>query len=105
MYHVYMYCCGVVIFFLRRKANQIYIVMGKEDFRKHEAFETTLSQTRKVKNIFIHPNFEPHPKSINDIAVLELENDFEYTESVQQICLPLPGKGSIIDTIGVALGK
>ena len=100
-----MYCCGVVTFFRRRKANQIYIVMGKEDFRKNEAFETTLTQTRKVKNIFIHPNFEPHPKSVNDIAVLELENDFEYTESVQPICLPLPGRSPIIDTIGVALGK
>ena len=79
--------------------------MGKEDFRKHEAFATKLTQTRKVKNIFIHPNFEPHPKSVNDIAVLELENDFEYTESVQPICLPVAGRSSIIDTIGVALGK
>ena len=100
-----MYCCGVVTFFRRRKANQIYIVMGKEDFRKNEAFETTFTQTRKVKDISIHPNFEPHPKSVNDIAVLELENDFEYTESVQPICLPLPGRSPIIDTIGVALGK
>ena len=79
--------------------------MGKDDFRKHDAFDATITQTRKVNYIFIHPNFEPHPRSVNDIAVLELENDFVYTENVQQICLPLPGRNSIINTIGVALGK
>ena len=46
-------------------------------------------QTRKVKSILIHPEF--NPKSlINDMAVLVMDSPFEMTEYVGPACLPDP---------------
>jgi len=46
-------------------------------------------QTRKVKSILIHPQF--NPKSlINDMAVLMMDSPFDMTEYVGPACLPEP---------------
>merc|ERR1712029_793531 len=46
-------------------------------------------QTRKVKSILIHPEF--NPKSLtNDMAILVVDSPFEMTEFVGPACLPEP---------------
>ena len=51
--------------------------------------EDLKAQTRKVKSILIHPEFDPK-SLINDMAVLVMDSAFEMTEYVGPACLPEP---------------
>jgi len=44
-------------------------------------------QRRKVKKIFIHPEFD-EKSLINDLAIILVDEDFEFTDSVSPVCLP-----------------
>ena len=64
------------------------VVLGQTDFRKKRGFKNRskdLVQVHKVGKIFLHPLFVPPPKSMNDIALLEIKGrDIEVTNYVQQ---------------------
>lgn len=44
-----------------------------------------------VNRVDIHPNYKP-PKYYNDIAILKLSHQAEYSRYVRPICLPEPGQ-------------
>ena len=85
------------------------VVLGQTDFRKKRGFKNRskdLVQVHKVGKIHLHPLFVPPPKSINDIALLEIKGrDIEFTSYVQQICLPPPHGKEYTDDVAVALGN
>lgn len=57
-----------------------------------------------VRRIHRHPGYQPHPKSLNDIAILEIKNEIVFTPAIQPICLPQPNHRQYVGDIGVALG-
>ena len=58
-----------------------------------------------VRRIHRHPGYQPHPKSLNDIAILEMKNEIVFTPAIQPICLPQPNHRQYVGDIGVALGN
>ena len=44
-------------------------------------------QRRKVKNVFFHPEYD-EKSLINDMAVILVDQDFDFTDSVNPVCLP-----------------
>lgn len=59
--------------------------------------------TAKPQTIFIHPDWNSKTKNFDgDIAVLELDENIEFTQSIQPICLwnslnaPRQGRGIVI---------
>lgn len=65
----------------------LFVSCGGINLQPNEADPN--KQTRKVKSILIHPEF--NPKSLtNDMAVLVVDSPFEMTEFVGPACLPEP---------------
>jgi len=60
------------------KCGDIYLQNGVET-----------SQIRKVTNIILHPDYNLRSLT-NDLAVLVVDQPFEYTETVGRVCLPEP---------------
>ena len=82
--------------------------MGQERFERERILENlakNIIQIHTVKKIHVHPNYQPHPNSLNDIAVLQLTTKIKFTPSIQPLCLPRPNSNQYIDDIGVTLGK
>merc|ERR1711936_744714 len=77
-----------------------YVVCGSVNLQiPDEAGE----QSRKVSGVLLHPDFN-QKSLINDVAVLIVEEKFEYTESVGPVCLPEPGQFVGVNTTCVATG-
>ncbi|XP_037329882.2 mannan-binding lectin serine protease 1 isoform X1 [Pungitius pungitius] len=55
----------------------------------HDNTDKRLATNRTVEKIFLHPNFQPHNYN-NDIALLRLEEQVEFTEVIRPVCLPPP---------------
>uniref|UniRef100_A0A8C2WUP2 MBL associated serine protease 1 n=1 Tax=Cyclopterus lumpus TaxID=8103 RepID=A0A8C2WUP2_CYCLU len=55
----------------------------------HDAADKRLATNRSVEKIFLHPNFQPDNYN-NDIALLRLEEQVEFTEFIRPVCLPPP---------------
>ena len=67
------------------KKFDLFVNCGSVDLQPSQA--DLKAQTRKVKSILIHPEF--NAKSlINDMAVLVMDSPFEMTEYVGPACLP-----------------
>ena len=49
------------------------------------------SQTRQVYRIIPHPSYNPRTL-VSDLAVLFVDPQFEYSETVGKVCLPYPGE-------------
>ena len=65
----------------------LFVNCGSVDLQPSQT--DRIAQTRKVKSILIHPEF--NAKSlINDMAVLVMDSPFEMTEYVGPACLPDP---------------
>jgi len=60
------------------KCGDIYLQKGVEN-----------SQIRRVTNIILHPDYNPRSLT-NDLAVLVVDQPFEYTDTVGRVCLPEP---------------
>merc|ERR1711936_360005 len=60
-------------------------------------------QTRKVTGVLVHPDFN-EKSLINDVAVLIVGEEFEYTKRVGPVCLPDPGEDVKPGTQCVATG-
>ena len=88
-----------------RKTNKdVWVVLGVESFQTTKISSSNISQVYKVKNIHIHADYQPHPKSLNDIALLEVMRRITFSSFIMPICLPQPTQRTI-DKIGVALGN
>lgn len=69
--------------FLRSPSNQTHTEVTLFSFSPQE-------QSSTVRNIFIHPDFDPVPVvSASDIGLLELTTPLLFTESVRPIHLPI----------------
>ncbi|KAM8903623.1 mannan-binding lectin serine protease 1 [Spinachia spinachia] len=55
----------------------------------HDNTDKRLATNRTVEKIFLHPNFQPDNYN-NDIALLRLEEQVEFTEFIRPVCLPPP---------------
>ena len=83
-----------------RPIHELYVVCGSVNLQiPDEAGE----QSRKVSGVLLHPDFN-QKSLINDVAVLIVEEKFEYTESVGPVCLPEPGQFVGVNTTCVATG-
>ena len=62
------------------------VIAGVHDRTK---LNFTKLQPRNIKRVIIQPNFTDCETTVNDIALLEVDNPFEFTEYVKPACLPL----------------
>lgn len=60
---------------------------------EHDRSSTTESETitRKIAEIIKHSSYDPSNYN-NDIALLKLDSDVEFSDILQPVCLPTPGK-------------
>uniref|UniRef100_A0A8C4GI55 Mannan-binding lectin serine protease 1 n=1 Tax=Dicentrarchus labrax TaxID=13489 RepID=A0A8C4GI55_DICLA len=55
----------------------------------HDASDRSLASNRSVQQIFLHPDFQPNNYN-NDVALLRLTEQVEFTELIRPVCLPPP---------------
>ncbi|CAG9768152.1 unnamed protein product [Ceutorhynchus assimilis] len=66
------------------KPNSLKVTISQHDLTKVD----TESYEMSLKSIVVHPEYTCN-KARNDIAILELENEVSWTESVTPACLPV----------------
>jgi len=66
---------------------QYYVRVGQ-----HQRLYSPTGYTKfiKVKKATVHPQWNPNSIQKYDIAILELEEDIEFNDAIQPICLPSP---------------
>lgn len=68
------------------KTNKLNCKLGSFDLSNYDEYG---SINASAKNIFLHPDWDKdQEKYEGDIAIVELENSIEYSDSIQPICLP-----------------
>jgi len=83
-----------------RPKYEMFVVCGSVNLRIPDE---PGQQTRPVTGVLIHPEFN-QKSLINDVAVLIVEKNFQFTESVGAVCLPEPGKMLQVNTTCIATG-
>ncbi|KAK9885755.1 hypothetical protein WA026_013626 [Henosepilachna vigintioctopunctata] len=75
-------CTGIGLDLL--KASNIKVTLAQHDLsqKNEHAYE------RSIKTVTVHPNYVCN-KPTNDIAILELEEKLEWSDSVSPACLPV----------------
>jgi len=68
-------------------ATEHFVVVGqheKYNYKDNDKFYKNV----KLRQIIMHPQWNPQQMYYNDIAILKLAEDIEYNDGVQPICLP-----------------
>ena len=73
------------LFFFRFSQSQISVRLGEYDFTTQGE---TGEQTYTLSGMKMHENYDPKTFE-NDIAILKLSQDAQFTQSVQPACLPI----------------
>ncbi|XP_054088633.1 ovochymase-2-like isoform X2 [Zeugodacus cucurbitae] len=58
--------------------------VSTDNFTKVSLYD---SEPKKIKAVHVHPDFTSETPSLNNIALIELENDMGYTSHVYPVCL------------------
>lgn len=64
--------------------------VGELDFSRPDEKDAS-PEDITVDTVDIHPNYKP-PKYYNDIAILKLSHQAEFSRYVRPVCLPEPGQ-------------
>uniref|UniRef100_A0A1I7XW68 Peptidase S1 domain-containing protein n=1 Tax=Steinernema glaseri TaxID=37863 RepID=A0A1I7XW68_9BILA len=70
-----------------------YVVMGLADYNDYEIRDGVTSaakpgvQVRKAVSVEVHTEYEGYPTFLNDIAILEVDEAFNFTAYVQPIAI------------------
>lgn len=67
--------------------------VGELDFSQPDEKDAS-PEDITVDRVDIHPNYKP-PKYYNDIAILKLSHQAEYSRYVRPVCLPEPGQQTV----------
>ena len=73
------------LFYFRFSQSQISVRLGEYDFTTQGE---TGEQTYTLSGMKMHENYDPKTFE-NDIAILKLSQDAQFTQSVQPACLPI----------------
>ncbi|XP_073459872.1 chymotrypsin-like elastase family member 2A [Aquarana catesbeiana] len=69
--------------------NTYRVMLGKHDFSQWESGQKTISVVKLIN----HPNWDPNWLSGgHDISLLKLAEPVEFSDTIQPICLPAPGR-------------
>jgi len=70
------------------------ILIGTNDLKNPVP---TSTQSLEIKGVHLHPNFSYfYPDFENDIALIELEKEIQWSPSVQPVCLSKSGDKGVI---------
>jgi len=75
--------------------------VGELDFSRPDEKDAS-PEDITVDGVDIHPNYKP-PKYYNDIAILKLSRQAEYSRYVRPVCLPEPGQAVAYEGISAVL--
>ena len=81
------------------------VILGQENFLDKQNKNSVLTESHSLKNIYIHPNYNPRALYIDDIALLEVQSDIKFNEVRLPICLPQTSLEEYSGDIGVVLGE
>ncbi|XP_054157406.1 trypsin alpha-3-like, partial [Oppia nitens] len=98
----YFYCGGSIISpdwiltasncFDKKPQNNILVIAGRTLFHSNDGV------IRKASQIIQHDNYDPSDQIVNDIALVRLDQPFEYSNTIQSISLidsPVPDGTSV----------
>ncbi|XP_077312344.1 chymotrypsin-like elastase family member 2A [Lithobates pipiens] len=69
--------------------NTYRVMLGKHDFSQWETGQKTISVVKLIN----HPNWNPNWLSGgHDISLLKLAEPVEFSDTIQPVCLPAPGR-------------
>lgn len=56
----------------------------------------SMTEVHRVAKVIVHRDFNEEAKYNNDIALLKLNRRLHFRQQVNPVCLPYPGKASLI---------
>ena len=83
--HLHKLLLEFFVFYFRFSQSQISVRLGEYDFTTQGE---TGEQTYTLSGMKMHENYDPKTFE-NDIAILKLSQDAQFTQSVQPACLPI----------------
>lgn len=91
---------------ISRGPSQFKVTIGQHSLKDDNSMRTTLKEvetrTFNVKAVIRHPTYVPLVK--DDIALINLDGDIEWSDSIRPVCLPNSVESSFSDRQATVAG-